>query len=541
MYCRAVGKEATTQLSSKPAPSPPSALSPLIEVSAKSTTGRGKKNKSKNKSRSALQPTAPLGTVKPPLVSWTPPAPKRSATPSPTISSSSQRSQTPPLSANVPPPQPSLPVPTLKVVTTKEETRLFKPKPNNKKTKSKLTPTAPSTNEDTKQQHAAKAAPVQSVTPVLPVVTTTPSPSILVVASSPPVPAPQPTTTTTDEPSEKRGRSSSVPSNNRNKANVTPTVQKSKNHPPPPPQPPKSSATPPVIVPTTTTSVATVVEAPKKMTETAATTATVTTTTTSTAATPVASVWQPRTHNKSLVKAPVTPLLQQTTNRPQPPVGKILPEVRRVAEEHPVLPKPIGYRHVREKASPPPPPTCSTWNTEPNQPWYSLTTPTSPPSAPSGAWWPDGSSNPLHYLESSPDCWFGLPRLTSDYTESASIGSSMWPASSTNPSGGPATPDVWPEVQPSPPSPLLQTLNNTTPVSRVYSPWSVPHWFDITQTRQQQQRQSQDPLLHLNPPNVVSTSNQLLQNNSLWDSSATRNNNNSSPPSNESWPSYSQF
>ncbi|XP_057366361.1 transmembrane protein 131-like [Daphnia carinata] len=524
---RAVGKEASTQLSSPPVPAPTSVVPSPVEVSTKSTSGRGKKNKSKNKSRSALQSVAPLATVKsPPLAPWTPPAPKRSATPSPTISNSSQRSQTPPPSANVPPPPPTLPAPTLKVVTTKEETRLFKPKPNNKKTKSK---SSASVHEETKAtaKAVANAASPATSSPIA-----TAAPSILAVASQQASNA-QEIKTADDEPSGKRGRSSSVPSNNRNKT-VTPNVHKSKN----PPAPPKSSNKPPVAAVATSTNV-TNVEASKKVTEIAATTVITSTTTT-----PVASVWQPRTHNKPLVKTPVTPLLQQTTNRPQPPVGKIIPEVRRVPEEHTVLPKPIGYRHPREKGSPPPSsPSSSTWNTD-SQPWYNLSSSTSQASAQSGAWWPDGRSRSPHdrnqheqQLESRD--WLGLPRLTCDYTESTNIGSSMWPASSSYSSA--TAPDVWPEVQASPPASLLQTLNNTNPMNRVFSPWSVPHWFEVSR---QQQRRNQEPLLHNGSPNMAMTNPQqtpnlgLVNNNGLWDSTITHNNN---APSNESWPSYSQF
>ena len=516
---RAVGKEAigtTNQVASQPVPSP--VVSANCNEANTKSNGRGKKNKSKNKSRSvsASQPVAvPLAAAKPTPVLWTPPAPKRSTTPSPTMSSSSQRSQTPPPSSNLPPPI-SLPVPTLKVVTTKEETRLFKPKPNNKKVKSKST--AP---EETKHVAPAKAASTSA-----PLVTPTNPPSTLVTPS-----AKQSTTNS----GEKRGRSSSVPSNNRNKT-ASATVQKSKN----------AAASPPSskVATTTTTTSPTVVavaavtatksaqqEVPKKTTESDVTLP---------AATPT-TVWQPRAHNKSLVKTPATPLLQQTSNRPQPPVGKILPEIRRAPEEQTALPKPIGYRnHVGEKTSPPP----SAWNTETSTSWYNLSPSTTSPSAPSGAWWPDGGSslsrNVVGPPEVSRDC-FGLSHLASDFTESANnvVGNPMWPVNSSYPSELTPSTEMWPDAQA---NPSLQTVSsNTTPVSRVYSPWSVPNWLDVTQSRQQQpQRRSQDPIL-LHNPNVTTPNHQssmldqgLMQNNSLWN--APRN-----QPGNESWPSYSQF
>ena len=514
---RAVGKEAigtTNQVASQPVPSP--VVSANCNEANTKSNGRGKKNKSKNKSRSvsASQPVAvPLAAAKPTPVLWTPPAPKRSTTPSPTMSSSSQRSQTPPPSSNLPPPI-SLPVPTLKVVTTKEETRLFKPKPNNKKVKSKST--AP---EETKHVAPAKAASTSA-----PPVTPTNPPSTLVTPS-----AKQSTTNS----GEKRGRSSSVPSNNRNKT-ASATVQKSKN----------AAASPPSSKVATTTTSPTVVavaavtatksaqqEVPKKTTEADVTLP---------AATPT-TVWQPRAHNKSLVKTPATPLLQQTSNRPQPPVGKILPEIRRAPEEQTALPKPIGYRnHVGEKTSPPP----SAWNTETSTSWYNLSPSTTSPSAPSGAWWPDGGSslsrNVVGPPEVSRDC-FGLSHLASDFTESANnvVGNPMWPVNSSYPSELTPSTEMWPDAQA---NPSLQTVSsNTTPVSRVYSPWSVPNWLDVTQSRQQQpQRRSQDPIL-LHNPNVTTPNHQssmldqgLMQNNSLWN--APRN-----QPGNESWPSYSQF
>ena len=514
---RAVGKEAigtTNQVASQPVPSP--VVSANCNEANTKSNGRGKKNKSKNKSRSvsASQPVAvPLAAAKPTPVLWTPPAPKRSTTPSPTMSSSSQRSQTPPPSSNLPPPI-SLPVPTLKVVTTKEETRLFKPKPNNKKVKSKST--AP---EETKHVAPAKAASTSA-----PLVTPTNPPSTLVTPS-----AKQSTTNS----GEKRGRSSSVPSNNRNKT-ASATVQKSKN----------AAASPPSSKVATTTTSPTVVavaavtatksaqqEVPKKTTEADVTLP---------AATPT-TVWQPRAHNKSLVKTPATPLLQQTSNRPQPPVGKILPEIRRAPEEQTALPKPIGYRnHVGEKTSPPP----SAWNTETSTSWYNLSPSTTSPSAPSGAWWPDGGSslsrNVVGPPEVSRDC-FGLSHLASDFTESANnvVGNPMWPVNSSYPSELTPSTEMWPDAQA---NPSLQTVSsNTTPVSRVYSPWSVPNWLDVTQSRQQQpQRRSQDPIL-LHNPNVTTPNHQssmldqgLMQNNSLWN--APRN-----QPGNESWPSYSQF
>ena len=514
---RAVGKEAigtTNQVASQPVPSP--VVSANCNEANTKSNGRGKKNKSKNKSRSvsASQPVAvPLAAAKPTPVLWTPPAPKRSTTPSPTMSSSSQRSQTPPPSSNLPPPI-SLPVPTLKVVTTKEETRLFKPKPNNKKVKSKST--AP---EETKHVAPAKAASTSA-----PLVTPTNPPSTLVTPS-----AKQSTTNS----GEKRGRSSSVPSNNRNKT-ASATVQKSKN----------AAASPPSSKVATTTTSPTVVavaavtatksaqqEVPKKTTEADVTLP---------AATPT-TVWQPRAHNKSLVKTPATPLLQQTSNRPQPPVGKILPEIRRAPEEQTALPKPIGYRnHVGEKTSPPP----SAWNTETSPSWYNLSPSTTSPSAPSGAWWPDGGSslsrNVVGPPEVSRDC-FGLSHLASDFTESANnvVGNPMWPVNSSYPSELTPSTEMWPDAQA---NPSLQTVSsNTTPVSRVYSPWSVPNWLDVTQSRQQQpQRRSQDPIL-LHHPNVTTPNHQssmldqgLMQNNSLWN--APRN-----QPGNESWPSYSQF
>ena len=514
---RAVGKEAigtTNQVASQPVPSP--VVSANCNEANTKSNGRGKKNKSKNKSRSvsASQPVAvPLAAAKPTPVLWTPPAPKRSTTPSPTMSSSSQRSQTPPPSSNLPPPI-SLPVPTLKVVTTKEETRLFKPKPNNKKVKSKST--AP---EETKHVAPAKAASTSA-----PLVTPTNPPSTLVTPS-----AKQSTTNS----GEKRGRSSSVPSNNRNKT-ASATVQKSKN----------AAASPPSSKVATTTTSPTVVavaavtatksaqqEVPKKTTEADVTLP---------AATPT-TVWQPRAHNKSLVKTPATPLLQQTSNRPQPPVGKILPEIRRAPEEQTALPKPIGYRnHVGEKTSPPP----SAWNTETSPSWYNLSPSTTSPSAPSGAWWPDGGSslsrNVVGPPEVSRDC-FGLSHLASDFTESANnvVGNPMWPVNSSYPSELTPSTEMWPDAQA---NPSLQTVSsNTTPVSRVYSPWSVPNWLDVTQSRQQQpQRRSQDPIL-LHNPNVTTPNHQssmldqgLMQNNSLWN--APRN-----QPGNESWPSYSQF
>ena len=514
---RAVGKEAigtTNQVASQPVPSP--VVSANCNEANTKSNGRGKKNKSKNKSRSvsASQPVAvPLAAAKPTPVLWTPPAPKRSTTPSPTMSSSSQRSQTPPPSSNLPPPI-SLPVPTLKVVTTKEETRLFKPKPNNKKVKSKST--AP---EETKHVAPAKAASTSA-----PLVTPTNPPSTLVTPS-----AKQSTTNS----GEKRGRSSSVPSNNRNKT-ASATVQKSKN----------AAASPPSSKVATTTTSPTVVavaavtatksaqqEVPKKTTEADVTLP---------AATPT-TVWQPRAHNKSLVKTPATPLLQQTSNRPQPPVGKILPEIRRAPEEQTALPKPIGYRnHVGEKTSPPP----SAWNTETSTSWYNLSPSTTSPSAPSGAWWPDGGSslsrNVVGPPEVSRDC-FGLSHLASDFTESANnvVGNPMWPVNSSYPSELTPSTEMWPDAQA---NPSLQTVSsNTTPVSRVYSPWSVPNWLDVTQSRQQQpQRRSQDPIL-LHHPNVTTPNHQssmldqgLMQNNSLWN--APRN-----QPGNESWPSYSQF
>lgn len=404
---------------------------------------------------------------------------------------------------------------------------MFKPKPtNNKKIKSK---NAASVHEEAKH--------------VVPNPKASPAPAASVVPSPTPANTPQMNTNKIPkqpESSEKRGRSSSVPSNNRNKnaAAPQPAVQKSKNSVAPQPtstasSPSSSVATPPVSNPTpqTTTKKATEIVPP------------ISTTAVSSSTAPTTTVWQPRSHNKPLVKASVTPLLQQTSSRPQPPVGKILPEVRRVPVEveHPVLPKPIGYRQVRDKPTTPP----SAWNTDTNPPWFNVVA--NPPSAPSGAWWPDGGSPlgrnlPVAQHEPSRD-WLGLSTLASDYNESSAsnnvIGSHMWPINSYQTSE--VVPEVWSDVQQNP-SPLHNhTVNpNPNPVSRVYSPWSVPPWLDVTQQR----RSQQDPMLHHNPITNTSVSHQstlnqgiLPANNNLWDPSAR----NPMPGNESSWSTYSQF
>ena len=563
---RAIGKEvATTPAVTTAVSTQPPILSPA-DVGLKQG-GRGKKSKSKNKSRSASQSTVAqtmtsyptTGKASCPL-SWT--TSKRSTTPSPTMSSSSQRSQSPPSRSSStinlpPPPTSSLPVPAIKVVTTKEETRLFKLKPthnnsnNAKKVKAKPATTTTNSN-DHELKLTASAAPK--------------SPSVAIVSAVAVSPVTHPVDNQLGtvvqqviaESTDKRGRSSSVPSNSRNNDVVAPV-----NTPKAPPvvvSPP--TATPPAPkapLPATAVTV-TATKKPSQVSPPIVTVAAVNATATG----PTSStVWQPRTHTKPLIKNPTIPLLQPTTNRPQPPVGKILPEVRRVQPEvvdHPVLPKPIGYRSL-EKSSPLLTSMAqsltshlSSWSaTDPSSPpWYNpAACPVNPPapSAPSGAWWPDGGSpltnrnvHPLDLTSSPQRDWMGLSESSSTLMSDSSP---MWPVHTFPSAGSSAATDTWsdrhqPETQ-------VGTFNN--PVSRVFSPWSVPHWLDVTQSRQQR---NQDPIAPLQHQNLTSVSGHPYQ--SVAESgilpTATNNNNNTngslwepdgSDGGKDSWSSYSQF
>ena len=501
---------------------------------AKSNNNSSKKSKSK---KTQQQRPASKGPASTPLSStgWilSPPS-KRTTTPSPTMSSSSV--QTPPPSPKpfrYQPPSPTpkaLPPPvivTTNITTTKEETRVFV-KPKAKKVTKATTKTTPS-------------LPI-TVAPSVPVPVPVTAPTVK--ASEP---SSSPSTTT------KRARSSSVPSNNRKKAppevqvpatprsttvTVTPTIKPTGTAatikipvqasaassvaappPPPPPPPPPSAALEkedsvwnkkarlqPKVV-------ATVAAIPTTIT---------TTTTTAASSTPIVQQQQQQ---------------QPPTVRPQPPVGKILPEVRRPEivqqqqqQETPLkadheLPKPIGYR----------PSLATTSNAQANQ-WFNLL-PSSPPAAvvpespvapvvPTAVavpttdvsmnWWPeDHSLFSLNRPQQQPAAieeqrdWFGLRSLASDLTSNNNNSSS-----STN--DQPTSWPNWPSQQQQLPqnsfslAPAVPPTSSSSNSSRIYSPWSVPHWLQVTQQPQQQQQQS--------------------------DSAPG-----SSDKGGESWPAYSQF
>lgn len=490
-------REASPPSGGSPNPAPAVSSSTTTAAAAADTnkagSGRGSNSKKNAKSSKKVRnpPALPTtATAKPVVPSWiSAPVPtptsvaKRSTTPSPTMSSSSQRSQSPP------PPPPSPPVVSIqpvKVITTKEETRLFKQKP--KKAKN-----AKAAGEETRKEVVSKKDSV----PVQP-------------------------TQSLGSGDEKRTRSSSVPSNNRNKGakvgknaenDVTLTST--------------TAASPPVATPISVPASTTPPPAKKETSEPPATT-----------------VWQPR--------APAAPLAKTTnsasgsTGKPQPPVGKILPEVRRGPEHNQdahlaALPKPIGYRHALLEKKPSP-----TWNAERSPTSSGPSWFTAPLSPPSGAWWPDDSS-----LFSRERDWFGLRSLASDLTttptmttaSSLGIGGqghhqSMWPSSTGFPAARmapSATADAptWSsEIQTR--NTNNSSMNTGTPaVSRVYSPWSVPHWLDVTQPRQPQQQPQQQPA-EASLPSVG------LLGSGLWDPSRNNNNGTSSGP--ESWNlDYSQF
>jgi len=241
-------------------------------------------------------------------------------------------------------------------------------------------------------------------------------------------------------------------------------------------------------------------------------------------------IWQPRPDNKTLPKT-TTPTT--ATNRPQPPVGKILPEVRKPLSTslectNTVLPKPIGYRQhapLEKKPSP-------GWNSTNSSSSWGL------PSLPSAAaWYPENGSlfnRPIQQHQSSAQepsrDWFGLRSLASELTvsnsgaSSANMDHSTWPVTpfQVDP---PSTGTLWPEIQP------ISSGNPVNPAvgSRVYSPWSVPHWLNVTQ----RQPERQEP--------ATGQADQLgVLASGIWDAPPPRapNNNNNQ----DSWNSdYSQF
>ena len=257
--------------------------------------------------------------------------------------------------------------------------------------------------------------------------------------------------------------------------------------------------------------------------------------------------------------------LNSVPNRPQPPVGKILPEIRR-PEESP-LPKPIGYRYKDQQSS-----ATSPWNRDINHSWSSVSTTANHPSsavASSGKncsnqpWWPEDS----HSLFSRPDGQessrdrFGLRSLASELSLAAPtspVAHDSWPMIN-NYAARPVreTWDVHAAGQPTQSCVEDNAVASSSSSRGVYSPWSVPHWLDVTHgskvaantatnhnsttfggansgaataaptlqatdtlnalTRSQQQRF--DPYVNVR---------------TLWDT--TRN-----IPGGDSWPSYSQF
>lgn len=450
-FLRAVVRETSPPVAQQTLASPAVSTEP-------SKASRGKKANSKTTNKKMKSPistslpqqsnkqAAPPAWISSPLTSLSTPTAKRSTTPSPTMS---QRSQSPP------PAPPSPAPPPLKVITTKEETRVFKLKP--KKTKASKTVSNSSGEEVKPKKEVA-----------------------------------------TQQSQGKRARSSSVSSNDRNK-NSAPAQKTSKpnaENTPIPPSPPSPKET--------------------------------------TSAESKTTIWQSRPDNKTL---PKTTTATTATNRPQPPVGKILPEVRKplstgLESTNTVLPKPIGYRQhapLEKKPSP-----C--WNnTNASSSWFGL------PSLPSaGAWYPENGSlfsRPIQQHQQSTQepsrDWFGLRSLASELTapnsgaSSANMDHSTWPVNSTPypvdpPSTG--TGNLWPEIQPtSSGNPV-----NSAVGSRVYSPWSVPHWLNVTQRQPERQE-----------PGTGQADQLGVLASGIWDSPSPRSPNNNNQ---DSWNSdYSQF
>lgn len=387
---RAVGKE-TSSVPSQPAP-PPTVCEPVGK--------KGKKNKQKSKAK-----------VLPVNVRQSPPSPQsfKRCTPSPTPSGG-----TPPRSCSPPPTAAQIPAPpVVRVVTTKEETRIF--------------------------ARAAKSGQKKA--------TGKPAKAVNTVAADEGKPSRIPVSPSTQEApakDRKRARSSSVPPSSRSEA--PPDVKKKEDPPAPVAAPVASSVQASDATPA------------KKAAEDG----------------PV-NVWQ-----RSCLKAPTVPL--QPSGKPQPPVGKILPEVRKAPEEPAALPKPIGYRDAQGKQP--------AWIAEPKSETEWI---------PGGtAWWPESQSLFSRPAESSQD-WFGLRSLASDLNGLGSR-SSGWQEPSRQPPGQEA-------------------------VSRVYSPWSVPHWLDATQQRRQdgEQRQWSGDSLYSQPADESGQ----------WESGAQHQT--------RAWPSYSPF
>ena len=186
--------------------------------------------------------------------------------------------------------------------------------------------------------------------------------------------------------------------------------------------------------------------------------------------------------------------------RQQLPVGKILPEVRRPERN---LPKPIGYRYTDKTLK-----QYSPWNADFNRSFDTLD---KRPSFdhPSNliqsvnSSWPEENCAPFHRIEgheSSRD-WFGLRSLASELSSPEEL--TIHPRSSHsrlfNNSGIPPIRDTWNfdhVTDEQTENAFMSSLHSSSgPLSRdsglYYSPWSVPHWLDVSQLKHTVVRTSQ--------------------------------------------------